>query len=213
MSGPVAIGGYRLDELEFYAGDHRYLVRGRELPSVTTLMRQHGIGFQGYAPQSALDRGNFVHEASLLIDEDDLHWPNVPEAWRGYCEAYAAARKAEHLTVVQAEGRVWHPHYRYAGTLDRVVLVLRDRLLRVRELKTGDASDVECQVAAYVQARNCWYPHDLVDARVGECLKLNHNGTFRLYDIDLEDGWRGFSACLILEERVRRHRRAMVEAA
>ena len=148
-----------------------------------------------------------------MIDEGDLHWPSVPEEWRGYCEGYAAARRAESVRIVAAEARFWHPEFWYAGTLDRVVLVLRNGKLRVRELKTGDASDVECQVAAYVHARNRWFPHGLVDDRVGECLRVNANGTFNLWDLDLGDGWRGFSACLVLEERLRRTGRVLAEAA
>lgn len=200
---------YRLDELEFIPYPHTYIVRGREIPSVTTLMRRYGLGFQGYAPQEALDRGNYVHEASVLIDEDDLEWSTVPEKWRGYLNGYVAARRADGpgVKVVAAERRLWHPEFWYAGTLDRAMIVIRDRVRMIRELKTGDATDVDAQVAAYAHSWNRWFPQTPVSEKAGECLRPNRGGGFERWDLDLEAGWRPFAACLVIEDRRRRNGR------
>lgn len=189
----------RLDELEFEKVPHRYVVRGRELGSVTHLLREHGLGFQGVAPQEALNRGQFVHECSVLLDEHDLDRGSVPEKWAGYLDAYELAVRELELRMVAAEWRSWHPDYLYAGTLDRVAIRKGKRLLF--DLKTGDTSDVDAQVAGYERLWRYWRPKEPV--AYGACLKVNEDGTYRWFDFDIEAGWRIFAACLVVEERKR----------
>lgn len=197
-------GAFRLDELEFLEVPHQYFVRGQEIESVTHLERKYGIGFTGFAPEEALRRGNYVHEGSVLIDEGDLDWSAVPEKWRGYCEAYQRAIRENPAKVLAAEKRLYHPVYWYAGTLDRAILVYRDGGWGIRELKTGSTEDVDVQVAAYRAMYEFWFPQRKLG--FGECLKVNEDGTYRLFKLDLDEGWRTFAAILVLEERKRSKR-------
>lgn len=197
--------GHRLDELEFQPIPHAYFLRGRELPSVTNLMRENGIGFQGFAPQEALDRGNFCHEASVLIDGNELDWSTVPQDWEGYCRAYERAIREQPVKVVAAERRLFDPGLGVAGTLDRTVI--RNAMRMIREIKTGDASDVDVQIAAYARLWNLWFPNEPVNQDVGELLKLNDDGSYRLTDVNLRDGHQDFIACVRLSARRRKHGR------
>lgn len=200
----MATRTFTLDELEFRAVPHEYYVRDRELPSVTMLMRKYSLGFTGYAPEEALNRGTWVHEASVLIDDGDLDWSSVPEQWRGYCEAYQRAVHENPARTLTAEARLFHPVYWYAGTLDRAVLIHRDGGWGIRELKTGSTEDVDAQVAAYRAMYEHWFPQRKIG--FGECLKVNDDGSYRLWRLDLDEGWRVFAAILVIEERKRKKR-------
>lgn len=192
-------GGWSLGDLDFQAAPHVYFHHGarRELPSVTKLMRENGIGFTGFAPQEALDRGTYTHEASVLIDSDELDWSQVPGEWRGYCEGYRRALRDSGARPIAAEGRLYHPQFWYAGTFDRVAMMHGERV--GIELKTGSTTDVSVQAAGYDRMWSYWFPDKPI--RRWECWKVNEDGTYRRIDLDVEDGWRSFVACLVLSAR------------
>lgn len=193
-------GEWKLEDLLFNPVPHLYQhgPTGRNLPSVTTLMRENGIGFTGFAPQSALDRGNYTHEASVLIDEGDLDWSQVPIEWLGYSRAYERAMRELHAKPVAAEFRLYHPDFLYAGSGDRVVI--RDGKRRGWEIKTGDFTDVSVQCAGYDRMWDFWFPDKPLDG--WDCLKLNDDGTYRLIEnLDVKLGWRDFVSCLCLSTR------------
>jgi hypothetical protein len=186
-----------LDQLEFHPGSHTYLWLGQELPSVTKIMRRHQLGFQGFAPQSALDRGNYVHEAFPLVAEDALDWPSVPEEYVGYCRAAEAYLRDTGTRVVRSEVRLVEPELGYCGTLD-FIGIRRGRRL-IGEVKTGDASDWDVQAAAYERMWRRWFPQLAV--HFGEGVKLNEDGTWRSDELNLSEGLNVFMACLVLERR------------
>lgn len=192
---------HRREHIELLEPEHRYIhvPTSREIPGVTHTMRAHGIGFQGVAPQEALQRGSWVHAASVLIDEDDLDERSVPREWAGYLDAYRRAVRETGVRMLEAEWRFWVPEYGYAGTLDRIAL--RKARRGQIELKTGDTSDVDVQVAAYDRGWRRWNPER--PCEWAECWKLNDDGTYRIVPIDIEAGWRIFAACLVVEERKR----------
>lgn len=193
-----------LAELEFHAGSHTYRWQGRELQSVTKIMRAHGLGFQGFAPQSALDRGNYVHEAFPLIAEGALDWPSVPEEYVGYCRAAEAYLRDTGTRVVRSEERLVEPELGYCGTLDFIGIRRARRL--IGEVKTGDASDWAVQAAAYERMWRRWFPQ--LSVHFGEGVKLNEDGTWRSEPLDLASGWNAFAACLVLEQVLAGRRRA-----
>jgi hypothetical protein len=185
-----------LDQLEFQRVPHVYLWRGRELDSVTKIMRRHGLGFQGVAPQGALDRGIYVHEALPLIGE----WSAIPEDYAGYCHAAEAYLSQTETRITHSELPLVHPELGYCGTPDAVVL--RKGRRGLIEAKTGDASDWDVQAAAYVRMWERWFPNLAIEFVEG--VKLNDDGTYRTEDLDIGPGWNAFAACLVLESRTRR---------
>lgn len=188
----------RIEELEFEAVPHRYLVRGREIPSVTHVMRELGLGFVGFAPQEALDRGNYVHEASVLIDEDALDWDAVPEKWRGYCESYRRTLLETRSRPFRAEWRFFHPSFGYAGTLDRVVL--RDARFGLIEIKSGSTRHVHIQGGGYFEGWRYWNPTR--ELSFGECWRVQEDGSpAHLIPFDLGEGWADFAAALRVYRR------------
>ena len=199
----ITRGAGRIEDVRIELPEHvyRHIPTGRLLVSATQIMRKCGIGFQGDAPQSATDRGKYVHEVSTLIDDyEDLNLEAVPDDWKGYVSAYLSFSKTVRPVFAATEHLVWHPGFWYAGTLDRVMVVDRERL--VMDLKTGSSDDVDVQLAAYAYAWNYWYPESLVSIERGACLKLNKNGSYTLdAKVDLHAGYQGFLACLNLMSR------------
>lgn len=199
ITGDLVVAGWGLGELTFDAVPHRYMVRWRELDSVTKIMRACSLGFTGFAPEEALARGNYAHEASVLIDDDALDWSQVPERWAGYCRAYERAIRETRSRAAAAERRMYHPQFWYAGTLDRVV-IREGRRIGV-ELKTGSTTDVSVQSAGYDRLWRFWWPNRPIAA--WECWKLNEDGSYRIHELDVEEGWQDFASCLRIMARRR----------
>jgi hypothetical protein len=189
----------RLDELEFYERDHRYIVRGRQLPSVTQIMREVGLGFTGFAPQEALDRGTYCHDASVYIDTGDFWWtdPELPEQWRGYLLGYQELVRITRSTPIAAEWGFWHPLYGFAGRLDRVII--RDGRYGLVEIKTGSTRHVWIQGGGYRIGWDYWRPD--APLSFAECWKLNATGPADRFAIDLDLGAAEFSAALTVFRR------------
>lgn len=192
-------GEWKLEDLLFNPVPHVYqhMPTGKDLRSVTTLMRENGIGFTGYAPQSALDRGNYVHEASVLVDADDLDWDQVPEEYAGYVRGYEKAMRETESRPAVSEFRMFEPNLWFAGTLDRIV-IRKGRRIGI-ELKTGSTTDVSVQAAGYDHLWSFWFPEKPIEA--WECLKVNDDGTYKLFELDVQGAWRDFVSCLCLSAR------------
>lgn len=199
--GLVAVSGPSLADLQFTEVPHEYRHRptDRVIPGVTNTMRDAGLGFQGFAPQSALDRGNYTHEASVLIDENALDWSQVPEEWEGYCRAYERAVRERDFTPTNAEWRFWHPQFFYAGTLDRVGFK-KGRRGGV-ELKTGSHRHVATQSGAYDRGWAFWNPTKLLEW--WECWVLHGDGTYTPIELDVAEGFMDFAAVLRVSARKR----------
>lgn len=100
----------------------KYVVEGRRVVSVTeALQLTNWVRFDGVPWQVleyARQRGTYVHEATVLMDEDDLDWDSVPVGWGGYLEGYRRFRMESDLVVEHRESPLCHPTYRFAGTCD-----------------------------------------------------------------------------------------------
>ena len=202
----MTLADYSLEDLVLVEGPHVYVVGGsHELPSVTHLMRRVGLGFGGAAPQSALDRGRWVHDATTLIDEDDLDWISVPAEYEGYCRAWERVRREVPVEIVRSEWRSYHRAYGYAGTCDRIVQ--HDGVRQVLEIKTGDTTDWQVQAAAYAELDAHWRP-GVPRAEIGLLVQLASDGTYRTAEASLADPWRTFVAVLQIADWLGRTGRA-----
>lgn len=100
----------------------RYVIDGTRWPSVTECLKIAGwIRFDGVDPrilEAACARGTWVHEATVLMDESDLHWPSVPQQFIPYLRAYEKFRNDVPLTIVKREEPLRCDPFRYVGTPD-----------------------------------------------------------------------------------------------
>jgi hypothetical protein len=145
-----------IQSVKFDAATHAYHDEtGRKLPSVTRVIKSAGLmpdHFEKFSNQYAMIRGSLVHRACELDDVDDLVEDKLDPILRPYVESWRKFKQAiscKREDFLAIEERVFHPHYRYAGTLDRRMLVRGAE--SVVDLKTGSPEKWHSiQTAAYV---------------------------------------------------------------
>ena len=134
--------------LAFDEAAHEYRYDGVRFISVTRALRATGfIVAAHYTEQSRL-RGEYVHKACALLDEQDLHWETLDPRLTPYVAAYQNFLGDTGFQPALMEFPVCHPVYRFAGTLDRVGKIA-GRMALV-DIKTGNQERWHAlQLAAY----------------------------------------------------------------
>lgn len=109
---------------------------GRQIPSVTQLLKKAGYVDSAWFTDAGRDRGTAVHD--LTADYDMGVWRNVDELvspYRGYVLAWVSAMKLlPHEWTVIEEG-IAHPSLQFAGKPDRGGRIYQRPACN--ELKTG----------------------------------------------------------------------------
>lgn len=160
--------------LRFDAEQHRYFAGTRELPSVTTVLREAGLIDTTFYTEDARDRGTTVHLAIQALDEG--HGTHVDPEIAPYVAAYQRFCELTRPVWSHIEHRIADEALGYAGTLDRAGALAGAKT--VVDVKTGTVPPwVGLQTAAY---RRCLpEPHTWRRA----ALQLKADGSFSLHDL------------------------------
>lgn len=208
--------------LVFDHDKHEYFLDGDRVPSNTQVLRDSGLimldGIPSFVLDAALKRGSAVHQLVHYLNEDDLDWSSVDDAYRGYLDAWVAFRQQRELRVDLCEYRVASRTHRVSGTLDLLGLLEGDGALI--DYKTGDPDDVaaDFQTAGYVVMANEWAK---TDARLAAVLaqytrlrrysvRLRRDGTFRVKEYTDPRDFSRFIT-LVSAWHIRRERGAIVQ--
>jgi hypothetical protein len=141
--------GAKTSCLEFDSQHHRYWLEGELLPSVTQILEGVGMIDTRFYTEEARLLGSAVHQATQYLDEGDLDEDSVDPQMRGHLAAYQLFKKETGFSPVEIEVQVYHPEYRYAGTFDRLGVIVQGRQVLV-DLKTGPVQPwVGLQLAGY----------------------------------------------------------------
>lgn len=172
---------------------HVYHFDGKRVPGVTEVIASAGLvaGTDWMTEESRI-RGTAVHRACELDDALALDESSVDDIVRPYLDAWRALRTAVSMTILGNEERVFHPDYRYAGTLDRRVemRVGRRRVTAVIDIKSGGRQGATgVQLAAYQKADGRHLAH-----RFGAYLQAD--GRYDLVAYDDPTDWPVFLAAL-----------------
>jgi hypothetical protein len=169
---------------------HHYYLNGVMLPSVTTVLAAAGLldyGFLGDRREVYLERGQAVHAATQRDDDHDFAEESVNAEILEYVKAWRAFRRDYGFAPRLIEHRVFHPHFQYAGTLDRLGPV-RDGSEWLLDIKTGVApAAARLQLAAY----NACLPHPRTRRR--RCVELHADGSYRVIAFETSDYLRDFN--------------------
>ncbi len=132
-----------MPKFEFIEKGHKYLLDKVEIPSVTSVLPYN---YTGDMEQAKL-RGVYVHKAVELYNAGTLDEENLDPALKPYLESYKKAEKLDFENLIidyktgqkhpctelqlaayremvivsdieQHEAKLYHPTYRYAGTID-----------------------------------------------------------------------------------------------
>lgn len=179
--------------LSFDHDTHTYTWAGRQVPSVTQILRP--LVDYGGVPEAVLEaargRGQRVHEACEYVDrggkafdcDDDI----VP-----FVQAYERWRDEVQPVILLSETKVFHGTHWYAGTLDRVVSIGDEEWLI--DIKSGDKvlGAVGPQTAAYEVALNFGRP-----LKRG-FVQLMGDGTYRFRELSSPRDWPVFLSCHLI---------------
>jgi hypothetical protein len=141
-------------EIDFDDPTHTYTVNGEWWPHVTQILADQKCSpsFE-FVPVAALeaarDRGQDIHLACQLLDEDDLDWGSLPGDQVPYVQGWDQFKEDTGFHVELIESLVACQSYRYVGRLDRKGL-LRDGSHAIVDLKSGlPQAAASLQMAAY----------------------------------------------------------------
>lgn len=185
--------------LQFDEATHRYTLEGRELISVTTVLREVGLIDDRWFTEDSARRGTAVHAAvQRFLSAGEVAVDDITGA---FFDAYLAFQQEAGFQVEAVEERVCDPVLGYAGTLD-----LRGRFLRfadgvdVIDIKTGAVpSSVGYQTAAYAR---CVDGTATVLARRW-ALNLRTDGAYRLEPLTKRTDVKVFLAALTVAQAKR----------
>lgn len=182
--------------LEFDPVQHRYTWGGRELPSVTRILKDVGLIDTLWFTEEARQRGTYVHMATHYFDEGDLAEESVDPRYAGYLDAYKRFLETTRPAWDRIEHKVSDPVLGYAGTFDRIGTLHGEPQRWLIDIKTGFAKTAGLQTAAY---RRCLpEPHRIRRAS----LKLNPDGTFIFTELaDRRDEARFLAALTVWQTR------------
>lgn len=184
--------------VQYDADNHVYYADGVRVPSVTQILVEANLIDTRHFTDEARDRGAAVAAYTSLDDEGELNedHDNVRQHM-GYILAWRKFRaETADLEIIENEKAYYHVTYRYAGTVDRVVMI-RGRLCII-DLKTGGIyPSYAWQTAGYAEFVGCNLSTG--QARVDRmCVALRENGTYKPEFHKKSSDWNVFVSALTL---------------
>lgn len=169
--------------LKFDAEKHEYRYDGAIVPNVTEALKDLGFIDADHYTEYGRQRGTLVHTLCQYHDEGDLDPQSVDPKLAGYLKSWTEFLRITGAKVKEVERRGYHPLYRYAGTMDRILDWLGR--LWVVDLKTGKPEAWHpFQTAAYTII----LPPALAYKRGGVYLKEDGSLADFVPHDDLDDG-------------------------
>lgn len=159
--------------------DHSYWLDGQRVPSITQMLEQVGLVDATWFTAESRDRGTMIHDLCSAYDYGTLHDPEeVTEEYRGWVKAYVKAKSMVRFEILAIEEALAHPHYRYAGRIDRRLIIYSAQGLM--ELKSGvkeKAHAIQTALQAMLAELECGIPAEMLSRYA---LYLRGNGKFTL---------------------------------
>lgn len=170
--------------------DHRYFVRGLEVPGNTAVLRAAGYG-SGFGEEKHLERGRNVHLATRYFDEHRLDWTTLKPGLLPYVQGWAAFVRISGFTMFHVERPLYCRRWGFATRPDRIGVL--DGTWGVLQIKTGSMDDsVGPQTAAEAKAGEEWLRRPLERFVV----VLPGNGWFDFVQLTDRGDWPSFLAAL-----------------
>ena len=181
--------------LTFDAAEHRYYLGTRELPSVTSILKDVGLVDDTWFTEEAAERGTAIHLAVERLHASQPYF-NVRSEYVGYMEAYLAFLASSRFLHEASELRVYDPIRGYAGTIDLIGALPNHKHVLI-DIKTGSVPPtVGPQTYAYARCLETFHERF--------ALHLKADGTFRLLPLkEWREDEADFLAALRLYTRKR----------
>jgi hypothetical protein len=179
-----------METLTFNEAAHSYKLGSRELPSVTTILKDVGLIDATHFNDYAMTRGTFVHQACEMVDLDTLDEEQLDPALVGYVAAYKRFRAEMDIKWTEIESPRHDASLGFAGTPDRIAEKT------VVDIKTGAPQPWHGpQLAAYTMLAHTAGASTLVK-RYG--LYLSDDGTYKLKRYENKGDFDVFRAAVVI---------------
>ena len=187
--------------VQFDEAAHTYTLDGKELPSVTHIIRYLAVDKANNAdPNMALmarERGSAVHEATVMYDYSGEIPDDFPAEYAPYLEAYVQFVRDYKPSWELIEHQMGNATLGFAGTLDRFGVI--DGKWCILDIKTSykvDIPSLSAQLTAYHDLLLNEQFERLENANIRHLgLQLMRTGKYRLYETDYEKGCDLFYSC------------------
>ena len=181
-----------MPEIVFNNEGHIYTVDGKIIPSVTTIIKECGLIDTTWFNDTATTRGTYVHQATELLDRDDLDEASLDPVLVPYVDVYKRFKDETGFCINDIEKIVYNSTYGYIGTLDRTGRFPNDKINSIIDIKTGQPARWHgVQLAAYALC----FGSEIFN-RYG--LYLHDTGTYRLERFKDRQDMNVWMACLTL---------------
>lgn len=141
--------------LTFHEKEHVYKLEGIPIPSVTQVIQS--VGLTNYKNvnleilEYAGDKGTKIHQTLDYYDRGVLDEENLHPILKDYLEQWKKFLSDYNITIIESELRMFHPRYRYAGTIDKIAKYKNNNIVLL-DIKSGAASAThDLQTAAYAE--------------------------------------------------------------
>lgn len=186
--------------LEFDPVAHRYTFEGKHVPNVTSVLSP----LTSYAMvnpgklEVARQKGVAIHKMVELHSSNDLDEESLPEWMRPALEQWKKFVSESGFEIKHSETRVFHPVYKYAGTMD-LCGYMRGETAYVdvkRSFLAGAA--IGYQLAAYAEAHGG-------KTYKRFALRLREDGAYRLEPFTDKQDFTHFLTCLTFHRLLQKH--------
>lgn len=189
--------------LKFEEEGHVYTFDGEVVPSVTQMLEPlySYTGIPQHVLMAAADRGTAVHLACEYHDNGELG--EVEESLQGYIDGWIQFIEDTKFEIELVENQIFHPLYRYAGTIDRVGNLAGRRV--VLDIKTTKKLMPVAgpQLAAYLEAWNYSNPDFQADGRY--VVQLKDDGTYVMHEHEDATDLQIFMSCISIMRWRKKH--------
>ena len=188
--------------------DHTYWLDGKLIPGVTTIIKDL-TDYSIIPPiilETARQKGNAVHAMINLWATDNLGERADQPDWLQPCyDEMLRFIDDSGLKIIASEKLVYHPQYKYAGTLDIRCTMRGKNGIGIIDAKRSffAGAAIGLQLAGYQGAENINIDQEPVLWRAA--LKINEKSAYRLEPYDDRNDWTTFLACLVRYNWVKAH--------
>ena len=185
--------------LTFNAERHEYHWSGVRVPSVTQVLAD--LTDLSMIPPAALEtarqKGVAVHKMVELDAKGDLDEANLPDWMAPVLVEWRKFVAQSGFRVIDSEKKVWHPTYRYAGTLDLFGELQHVPALAYIDVKRSFLAGkvTGLQLSAYQAADVA--EHKDRRAALRFALRLKEGEPYRMQQFSDANDFNVFAACLI----------------
>lgn len=187
------------DELSFDEETHVYRLNGREIPSVTSIMKPLSDfeykGVQSGTLSRAANKGSAVHNAIELWIKYGVE--DIPTEYSGYFDAFQQWVEHYKPDIIGSETRLYHKYLSYAGTADMTAII--DGKLTLIDYKTTYRlidQMVSVQLEAYSRAMESHGAK--FEQKAALQLKKDGTYTFHVYKMPDIEKWQVFTSLLTI---------------